>query len=220
MDAANAAHAQAVALPECQNGDYTNVWFQLELNCRRRFKKGPLPAPITVMALSNLPQEEHLGFYSSGPSVATAIVRTMEAPREACQKGVKPGATFWLCRPDGTKVTRIRADAKACLNMRLEAVGFLPDFQAPECNQVQLPPDQDEGPSYTLALKILGALPNRADQGAQRLLRPRQLTDSGKDTNKASRPNGAGTFRAGGPSDWAKSPSRKSTGTPYGRQAK
>ena len=130
-------------------------------------RKGPWPLPITVMALSNLPQEEHLGFYSSGPSVATAIVRTMEAPREARQKDVKPGATFkiakdgstsyWLCRPDGTKVTRIRADAKAYLNMRLEAVGFLPDFQAPECNQVQLPPDQDEGPSYTLALKILGA---------------------------------------------------------------
>ena len=130
-------------------------------------RKGPLPAPITVMALSNLPQEEHLGFYASGPSVATAIVRTKEAPREVRQKGVNPGATFriakdgsnwyWLCRPDGTKVTRIRADAKAYLNMRLEAVGFLPDFQAPECNQVQLPPDQDEGPSYTLALKILGA---------------------------------------------------------------
>ena len=167
MDAANAAHAQAVALPGYQYGDFTNVWFQLELNCRRRFKKGPLPAPITVMALSNLPDEEHLGFYASGPSVPTAIVRTMEAPREARQMGVKPGTTFkiakdgstsyWLCRPDGTKVSRIRADAKAYLNMRLEAVGFLPDFQAPECNQVQLPPDQDERPSYTLALKILGA---------------------------------------------------------------
>ena len=167
LKAANEAFAKAQALPGYEYGDFTNVWFQLELNCRRRFKKGPLPAPITVMALSNLPQEEHLGFYASGPSVATAIVRTMEAPREARQKGVTPGATFriakdgsnwyWLCRPDGTKVTRIRADAKAYLKMRLEAVGFLPDFQAPECNQVQLPPDQDEGPSYTLALKILGA---------------------------------------------------------------
>ena len=167
LQAANEAFEKAQALPEYQYGDFTNVWFQLELNCRRRFKKGPLPAPITVMALSNLPQEEHLGFYASRPSVATAIVRTMEAPMEARQRGVKPGATFriakdgsnwyWLCRPDGTKVTRIRADAKAYLNMRLEAVGFLPDFQAPECNQVQLPPDQDEGPSYTLALKVLGA---------------------------------------------------------------
>ena len=125
LQAANEAFDKAQALPGYQYGDFTNVWFQLELNCRRRFKKGPLPAPITVMALSNLPQEEHLGFYASGPSVATAIVRTMEAPREAPrearQKGVKPGAAFkiakdgsnwyWLCRPDGTKVTRIRAHA-------------------------------------------------------------------------------------------------------------
>ena len=167
LEAANQAYAKARELPGYQLGDFTNVWYQLELNCRRRFKKGSLPAPITIMALSKLPDEEHLAFYASGPSVATAIVRTMEAPREARLKGVKPGARFtvlkdgsnwyWLCRPDGTKVTRIRADAKAYLHMQLEAVGFLPDFQAPECNQVQLPPDQDEGPSHTLALKLLGA---------------------------------------------------------------
>ena len=103
MDAANAAHAQAVALPECQNGDYTNVWFQLELNRRRRFKKGPLPALITVMALSNLPDEEHLGFHASGPSVPTAIVRTMETPREARQKGVKPGPPSGSAAPTGPR---------------------------------------------------------------------------------------------------------------------
>ena len=72
MDAANAAYAQAVELPGYKHGDFTNVWFQLELNCRRRFKKGAVPAPITVMALSKLPGEERPGFYDSGPPVPTA----------------------------------------------------------------------------------------------------------------------------------------------------
>ena len=167
LDAASKAFEKASSLPDYQLGTFTNVWFQLELSCRRRFKKGSTPAPITVMALSNLPDEEHLGFYGSGPSVPTAIVRTMELPRESRAKGMtkgehffikKDGSTqYWLCQPNGRKITRIRADAKAYLHMRLEVVGFLPDFQAPECNQVHMPPDQQESPSHTLALRIMGA---------------------------------------------------------------
>ena len=165
VDAADAAYAQAVELPGYQHGDFNNVWFQLELNCRRCFKKGAVSALITVMALSKLPDGEHLGFYGSRPPVPTAIVRTMAAPREAKTHGINPGAAltvaqdgsgwYYLFRPDGRKLSRIRADDKVYLGMVLEVVGFLPDFQAPECNQVQMPPDQDEGPSYTLALKLL-----------------------------------------------------------------
>ena len=46
VDAANAAYSQASELPG-YHGDFTNVWFQPELNCRRRFKKGAVPATIT-----------------------------------------------------------------------------------------------------------------------------------------------------------------------------
>ena len=41
------------------------------------------------------------------------------------------------------------------LGVALEFIGFLPDFQVPECTQIQMSPDQDEGPSYTLTLKLL-----------------------------------------------------------------
>ena len=157
MDAANAAYAQAVELPGYKHGDFTKVWFQLELNCRRRFKKGAVPAPITVMALSKLPGEERLEFYDGGPPVPTAIVRTMAAPREARTLGIKLGAAlsiakkgsdrYYPCRPNGENISDIRAYAKVCLGMTLEAAGFLPDFQAPECNQVQVPPIRPKGPA-------------------------------------------------------------------------
>ena len=44
---------------------------------------------------------------------------------------------YYLCRPDGKKLSHTRADAKIYLGMAIEFVGFLPDFQASECNQVQ-----------------------------------------------------------------------------------
>ena len=75
------------------------------------------------MALSKLPGEERLGFYDSGPPVPTAIVRTMLPPREAKTADIKPGAVltvakdgkhwYYLCRPDGRKLSRIRADARS-----------------------------------------------------------------------------------------------------------
>ena len=162
------AFAEAVELPGYQYGNFTNVWIQLELNCRRRFKKSNGPAPITLRALCNLPPEEHAGFYGSGPSVATVIVRSREAPRKAKAAGVVPGevlvvqkqssSTYWLARKsDGQRLVRVRADAQYYMGMQLKVVGFLPDFQAPECNQVQMPPTQDEKPSYSLALRVMGA---------------------------------------------------------------
>ena len=140
-----------------RHGKFTDVWFQLELNCRRRFNKGAVPAPITVMAPTKLPGEERPGFYGSGPAVPTAIIPTMLPLARGRTHGVKPGAALivakdgsdqrCLCRPGGKKLSRTRADAKVYQGMVIEFVGFLPDFQASECNQVQGLPARTKGPA-------------------------------------------------------------------------
>ena len=99
------------------------------------------------MAPTKLPGEERPGFYGSGPAVPTAIIPTMLPPARGRTHGVKPGAALivakdgsdqrCLCRPGGKKLSRTRADAKVYQGMVIEFVGFLPDFQASECNQVQ-----------------------------------------------------------------------------------
>lgn len=153
-----------------------------------------------MMALSKLPGEEHLGFYGSGPSVPTAIVRTMLPPREAKAAGIKPGETltvvkdgkdwYYLCRPDGRKLSRIRADAKVYLGMTLKVVGFLPDSQAPSATWSRCP-SQHEGPSYTLALKLLTAWQPTADNGrGQRRAPLNRQTGSEQSTSQLPSPRG------------------------------
>ena len=156
------------------DGSFVGLWIQLDINCRRRFDKDPIAKPVTLMALTDLPEKEHWAHYAQGPSEPTVIVRTWHNPTEARRVGLTPGllvsvretgkGQFWLVSDDKA-IAKVRADAKAFLNWPLEVIGHLPNLQAANCNQVQLPPPsgKKETPSYTLALRLAGTNPKFQD---------------------------------------------------------
>ena len=68
--------------------------------------------------------------------------------------------------PTAEKFSVIRADAKANLSRAQEAVGFLPDFQALECKQVQMPAARTKGPATCWPSKPWGPNSPRQTKGA------------------------------------------------------
>ena len=81
----------------------------------------------------------------------------MLPPREAKTTDIKPGAVltvakdgkvwYYLCRPDGRKLSRIRADAKVYLGMTLKVVGFLPTPKPPSAIRSRCHPTRTKGPA-------------------------------------------------------------------------
>ena len=122
-------------VPDYNPGDLMAIWFQLATNSTRRYKGSP--RPITTSATSYLPEEEHTGFYQTGPTLPTLIVPTPEEvdtghpgpwtlQADQDERGKTPNR---LVSADGNTITEIPGQNPAFRGLKFKPLGYMPTLQ-------------------------------------------------------------------------------------------
>ena len=137
----NAYQTAFAQVEDYEPGQFIACWQQLTLNNARRFVR--LPKPVPANATIPLPVHEHIAYYRSGPSIASAVLRTKD------QIEITPGEQWTIQTPDedserpyslinaqGEVLTEVSKEASLYTGLELEPIGYMPLVETSEAREI------------------------------------------------------------------------------------